>query len=131
MAQEKEIRAIGRRKAAVARVVLTPGKGPFIVNDREPREFFKRDSLIIEIEKPMRLTDRMEAYTVKVNLRGGGVSGQAHALRLGLSRALSLAEPSLRGILKKEGLLTRDARIVERKKYGRKGARRRFQFTKR
>jgi len=131
MAAEKKIRSTGRRKCSIARVVLLPGQGSIQVNEREAKDYFKRETLMIEVEKPLRLTERFDRYHVTALLNGGGLTGQAHALRLGVSRALCVAEPELRGILKKAGLLTRDSRIVERKKYGKAGARKSFQFSKR
>lgn len=131
MAAEKMIRTTGRRKCSIARVVLKAGPGPMSVNGRDPKEYFKRETLIIALEKPLRLTEKFDSYTVQASLNGGGLTGQAHALRLGISRALIMAEPALRPALKKAGLLTRDSRIVERKKYGKAGARRSFQFSKR
>jgi small subunit ribosomal protein S9 len=131
MAAQKMIRTTGRRKCSIARVTLKAGGAPMLVNEREPKEYFKRETLIIAIEKPLRLTERFDAYGVTASLNGGGLTGQAQALRLGIARALIIAEPELRSVLKKAGLLTRDSRIVERKKYGQAGARRAFQFSKR
>ena len=131
MAAAKPIRTTGRRKASVARVILKAGAGPMSVNGRDVKEYFKRETLLIEIEKPLRLTERIDHYTIWARLDGGGLTGQAHALRHGITRALCVAEPELRTALKKAGLITRDAREVERKKYGKAGARRNFQFSKR
>lgn len=131
MAKEKTFQAIGRRKAAVARVILKPGKAPMSINGRDLMAYFKRECLLLEIEKPLKVTDRAEAYNIWARIDGGGMAGQARALCLGISRALALAEPELKPALRKEGLLTRDARIVERKKYGKHGARRSTQFSKR
>lgn len=132
MAEKKNvIRTIGRRKNAVARVRLFPGADPIKVNGRELMEYFKNERLKIEVEKPLRITEKLGVITALATLTSGGLSGQADALKLGIARALCVADPALRGILKKEGLLTRDPRIVERKKYGRSGARKRYQFSKR
>ena len=123
--------ATGRRKRAVAQVRLSPGKGKRRINGRSLNEYFPHESMITLVEQPFNLTQRAGAYKMTAKITGGGTSGQAGALRLGISRALILAEPALRSVLKKDGLLTRDSREVERKKYGRAGARKRFQFTKR
>ncbi len=131
MAATKTIFTTGRRKASVARVRLTQGGGPMIINDRDVKEYFKRETLLIGIEKPLKITERLGTYGIKARINGGGLTGQAQALRLGISRGLISFEPELRSVLKKAGLLTRDARIVERKKYGQAGARRGFQFSKR
>ena len=131
MAKEKRFQAIGRRKAAVARVILKPGKAPMNINGRDLMAYFKRECLLLEIEKPLKVTDRAEAYNIWARINGGGMAGQARALCLGIARALVMAEPELKPALRKEGLLTRDARVVERKKYGLHGARRSTQFSKR
>ncbi len=123
--------AIGRRKGAVARVILIPGKGTRRINGRSLSDYFHNKALEKEVEKPLEITERAGAYEVVVNIRGGGPSGQAGAIRLGVSRALVRAESVLRPMLKKAGFMTRDSRVVERKKYGRAGARKRFQFSKR
>ena len=121
----------GRRKSSVARVYLRPGTGRFIVNKRELDDFFPRKILIMDLMQPMAITETAKDYDIVVNVTGGGKTGQAGAIRLGLARALCEANPSFRPALKKAGMLTRDARRVERKKYGQPGARRRFQFSKR
>ncbi|MFH0919333.1 MAG: 30S ribosomal protein S9 [Fibrobacterota bacterium] len=132
MAEKKNVNCtIGRRKNAVARVRMFPGGESILVNGRELMEYFKNERLKIEVEKPLRITEKFGQYSVKATLTSGGLSGQADALKLGIARALCVAEPALRTILKKAGLLTRDPRIVERKKYGRSGARKRYQFSKR
>jgi small subunit ribosomal protein S9 len=121
----------GRRKTSTARVFLRPGKGRITVNDRSLDEYFERESLKLVIRQPLVLTGATDGYDIYVNVSGGGKAGQAGAVRLGISRALIELNPAYRPTLKSVGLLTRDAREVERKKYGRAGARRRFQFSKR
>ena len=123
--------APGRRKDAVARVWIKPGRGVITVNGREFERYFARPVLRMVINQPFEVAAREGQYDVYVTVKGGGLSGQAGAVRHGISRALSLFEPELRGALKKEGFLTRDSRTVERKKYGRRKARRSFQFSKR
>ena len=121
----------GRRKTSVARVFLRPGEGRIIVNKLPMDEYFHRESISLIIRQPMVITNTAETYDVYANVRGGGKAGQAGAIRLGLSRALTELNPTHRPILKSYGLLTRDARKVERKKYGQPGARKKFQFSKR
>jgi small subunit ribosomal protein S9 len=123
--------ATGKRKDAVARVWIKPGKGTITVNNRPVDVYFARPVLRMILQQPLQLVDRNEQYDVVVTVAGGGLSGQAGAVRHGLSKALTYYEPDLRGPLKKEGFLTRDPRVVERKKYGKKKARRSFQFSKR
>lgn len=123
--------AIGRRKEAVARVRLMPGDGKFVVNKKPLLGFFKRETLQMIIEQPLNLTETLGKYDIFVNVRGGGLSGQAGAVRLGISRALIKVDEDYRPKLKAAGLLTRDPRMKERKKYGQPGARKRFQFSKR
>jgi small subunit ribosomal protein S9 len=123
--------ATGKRKDAVARVWIKPGSGKITVNDRPLDVYFARPVLRMILNQPLQLTQRVDQYDIMVTVMGGGLSGQAGAVRHGLSKALTYYEPELRGILKKEGFLTRDARVVERKKYGRAKARRSFQFSKR
>ena len=123
--------ATGKRKDAVARVWLTPGSGNITVNGREFGAYFARPVLTMVVRRPLVLTERESQYDVVCTVRGGGLSGQAGAARHGISKALTFYEPELRPILKKAGALTRDARVVERKKYGRRKARRSFQFSKR
>ena len=123
--------ATGRRKNAVARVWIKPGSGRILVNNREFEVYFARPVLRMIINQPFLVSGRVNQYDVICTVSGGGLSGQAGALRHGLSRALTYYEPGLRPILKKAGFLTRDARAVERKKYGRAKARRSFQFSKR
>ena len=122
---------VGRRKEAVARVRLTPGTDNITVNGRTMDEYFGRETSKMILVEPLKLVDQMGKLDVHVNATGGGLSGQAGAIRHGISRALSAFNPEWRPVLKKAGFLTRDARAVERKKYGRPGARKRFQFSKR
>ena len=133
MINKNNINAIGRRKSSVARVHLVKGKGNFIINKSKATliEYFKRESLVMELREPFVLVDFDNKYDFIVNIHGGGLSGQARALRLAISRSLEKLNPELRAILKKAGMLTRDARVVERKKYGQPGARKKFQFSKR
>ena len=121
----------GRRKTAVARVRLVPGSGRFVVNGRPVEEYFPLRSLQTLIEQPLRVTNNLGKFDVLAKVEGGGINGQAGAVRHGLSRALLKVDQVLRPSLKKEGLLTRDPRMKERKKYGLKGARRAPQFSKR
>jgi small subunit ribosomal protein S9 len=123
--------ATGKRKDAVARVWIKPGKGTITVNQRPVDVYFARPVLRMILQQPLQLVNRADQYDIVVTVAGGGLSGQAGAVRHGLSKALTYFEPELRGTLKKEGFLTRDARVVERKKYGKKKARRSFQFSKR
>ncbi len=128
---ENRYTAIGKRKNAIARVILQPGKGERTVNGRQIAEFLRSDVLVMNVERPFVLITGGETFDVIAEVRGGGLSGQSGALRLGISRALALMSEANRKLLRKNGLLTRDSRIVERKKYGQAGARRRFQFSKR
>ena len=121
----------GRRKSATARVYLRPGKGDIKVNKREIETYFPNETLRMIIRQPLQLTDTIAKFDVLVNVDGGGVSGQAGAVRHGIARALLEFNSELRKKLKRAGLLTRDPRMKERKKYGQKGARKRFQFSKR
>jgi len=123
--------ATGRRKDAVARVWLKPGSGKIVINGREQEVYFARPTLRLIINQVFDVTDRKGQYDVEATVKGGGLSGQAGAVRHGISTALTRYEPSLRTTVKKEGFLTRDPRVVERKKYGRAKARRSFQFSKR
>ena len=123
--------ATGKRKDAVARVWIKPGSGRIEVNGRPYETYFARPVLRMIVQQPLGITQRVGQYDLLVNVTGGGLSGQAGAVRHGLSKALTYFEPELRPVLKKEGFLTRDARVVERKKYGKKKARRSFQFSKR
>ncbi|MDG1481602.1 MAG: 30S ribosomal protein S9 [Myxococcota bacterium] len=121
----------GRRKTSVARVYLRPGTGKIVVNKRPLDEYFYRDSIKLVLRQPLSITNTGDDFDILVNVTGGGLAGQAGAIRLGISRALCESNPELRATLKENGLLTRDARKVERKKYGQPGARKRFQFSKR
>ena len=130
--QTLEYYGTGRRKTSVARVHLRPGKGTISLNDRPIDEYFGgHDALKLMIRQPFSVTETLEKFDVVASIDGGGVASQAGALRHGISRALVIYNPELRKALKKAGMLTRDPRIKERKKYGQKGARRRFQFSKR
>ncbi len=122
---------VGRRKTGVARVYLTPGTGKWEINGRTLGDYFPRPSLVQHIQQPFAATDTLGAFDVRAHVDGGGQTGQAGALRLGIARALVLADPMHRTKLRTGGFLTRDARAVERKKPGRPGARKRFQFSKR
>ncbi len=121
----------GRRKSAVARVRIRPGEGSFVINKRKVDEFFKLDKDRQAVRKPLEVTETSKSMDVTVSVCGGGVSGQAGAVLLGLARALAKADPANAPKLKEQNLMTRDPRKVERKKYGQRGARRRFQFSKR
>jgi small subunit ribosomal protein S9 len=121
----------GRRKTSVARVYLRPGSGRITVNDKPLEEYFARETLRMDINRPLGITGTEGSYDVAVNVDGGGHTGQAGAIRLGIARALLDVNPAFRESLKRAGFLTRDPRAVERKKYGQAGARRRFQFSKR
>ncbi len=123
--------ATGKRKNAIARVWLKPGNGKIIINDREMTNYFGRAVLRMIVEQPFDITNRMGAYDIHATVAGGGLGGQAGAIKHGISKAISLIEPDLRSILKAAGFLTRDSRVVERKKYGHPKARRSFQFSKR
>jgi small subunit ribosomal protein S9 len=123
--------ATGKRKNAIARVWVKPGSGKIVVNDKEFATYFARPVLQMILNQPIIAANRSGQYDIVATVVGGGLSGQAGAVRHGLAKALTYYEPELRGPLKKEGFLTRDPRVVERKKYGRKKARRSFQFSKR
>ncbi|MDD2562292.1 MAG: 30S ribosomal protein S9 [Eubacteriales bacterium] len=125
-----DFNAVGRRKKAVARVRLVPGKGDVVINKREMDDYFSMETLKMTVRQPLVLV-KSTGFDVLVNVHGGGPTGQAGAIRHGISRALCKANPELRGELKKAGFLTRDPRMTERKKYGLKGARRAPQFSKR
>jgi small subunit ribosomal protein S9 len=131
MAASNQLHAVGRRKEAVCRVYLTPGTGKWEVNGRTLGDYFPRPSLVTAIQQPFTVTDSVGAFDVKANLQGGGQSGQAGALRLAVARALVMSNEDHKKKLREFGLLTRDARAVERKKPGRPGARKKFQFSKR
>ena len=123
--------ATGKRKDAVARVWIKPGSGKVTVNGREMDKYFARPVLQMILRQPFQITDREDQFDVMATVKGGGLSGQAGAVKHGISKALQLYEPSLRGALKAAGFLTRDSRVVERKKYGKRKARRSFHFSKR
>ncbi len=123
--------ATGKRKDAVARVWVKPGSGRITVNEKEYTEYFGRPVLQMIVRQPILLTDRNGQFDIMATVSGGGLSGQAGALRHGISKALTYYEPELRTVLKRNGFLTRDSRVVERKKYGKRKARRSFQFSKR
>ncbi len=123
--------ATGKRKDAVARVWLKPGSGKIVVNGRDQEVYFARPSLRLVINQPFGITERVGQYDVMVTVKGGGLSGQAGAVKHGIAQALSKYEPTLRSAVKAEGYLTRDSRVVERKKYGKAKARKSFQFSKR
>lgn len=131
MSNQTQFYGTGRRKSSVARVFLRPGTGQITVNGKPVEEYFFRDSIRADLVRPLILAEATESYDALITVKGGGKTGQAGAVRLGISRALCEASAELRGVLKPHGLLTRDARKVERKKYGLAGARRRFQFSKR
>ena len=124
-------KAIGRRKDSIARVNMSPGKGEILINGRPFKDYLCRESLAIVVTQPLDLLDQRNSYDIKINVNGGGTSGQASAIRLGISRALNEVSSDFRPALKQAGFLTRDAREVERKKYGQPGARKKFQFSKR
>ncbi|NOY81873.1 MAG: 30S ribosomal protein S9 [Kiritimatiellaeota bacterium] len=130
-AGSSEFCATGRRKSASARVRLRPGTGKALVNGRPFEEYFPSATVRGYITQPFLIAGAADSFDVSANLRGGGIIGQAGALRHGIARALIVANPELRAVLKESGMLTRDARVKERKKYGQPGARKRFQFSKR
>ncbi len=129
--EDGRFHAVGRRKRAVARVYIKRGSGEWKINGRSLADYFPRPAYQVEAEKPMQATETMGEYDVVVNVSGGGLTGQAGAIQLGLARALLTEDEDRRVALRAEGLLTRDARKVERKKYGQPKARKRFQFSKR
>ena len=123
--------ATGKRKSSVARVWIGAGNGRILVNNRPFEEYFLRDTSLMVIKQPFELTETCGSYDVRATVKGGGLTGQAGAVRHGISKALLEVDQNFRSVLKKAGLLTRDSRVKERKKYGRKGARKSFQFSKR
>ncbi len=123
--------AVGRRKESVARVRLIPGTGNIVVNNKSVLDYFKRETLKMIIEQPLEVTETLNKFDIYANVKGGGLTGQAGAMRLGIARALLKFDEDLRPVLKAGGFLTRDPRMKERKKYGLAGARKRFQFSKR
>ncbi len=131
MEKENVYYATGKRKSAIARTWLKPGNGEIIVNNRPVDDYFKIESVKAILLQPLVLTNKLGSFDIKTRVAGGGFSGQAGAIRHGITRALISADPDLRPILKKAGFVRRDSRVKERKKYGQKGARARFQFSKR
>jgi len=131
MQKEKTYYATGRRKTAIARTWLMPGTGKVVVNDRPVEQYFATESSKTVMLQPLTLTNLIGSFDVKVTVKGGGIAGQVGAIRHGITRALILADPELRSVLKKAGFVRRDPRIKERKKYGQRSARARFQFSKR
>ncbi len=121
----------GKRKNAVARTRIYPGNGEILVNGRPYEDYFPRATLQMIIRQPLNLTKTLGKFDIKINVAGGGVAGQAQAVRHGISRALLTVDPEMRGVLKKAGFLTRDSRVKERKKYGLRSARARYQYSKR
>ena len=128
---EERYYATGKRKTSVARVWLSPGEGKITINKRSIDEYLKRETAKMIIRQPLELTETLGKYDIYVNVQGGGISGQAGAIKHGISRALLEVNPDFRPLLKKSGFLTRDSRVKERKKYGQPGARKRFQYSKR
>lgn len=128
---EGRMTATGRRKSAIACVILKPGKGERMVNGRPIKEYLCGETLLHSVEEPFKLLEASENYDLVARVKGGGLSGQAGALRLGVSRALGQVSEDFRKKLRSKGFMTRDSRVVERKKYGQAGARARFQFSKR
>ena len=125
------IHTIGRRKASVARIYMSKGKGKITVNGKDFKEYFPVDTMQYKLEQPLKIVDLAGKFDIKVNVNGGGTTGQAEAIRLAISRALCEMDPENRTSLKPEGMLTRDSRVVERKKPGQKKARKKFQWVKR
>jgi small subunit ribosomal protein S9 len=123
--------ATGKRKTSVARVWITPGEGKITINKNDIDQYLKRETAKMVIRQPLELTETLGKYDVYVNVQGGGISGQAGAIKHGISNALLEVNPDFRSLLKKAGFLTRDSRVKERKKYGQPGARKRFQYSKR
>jgi small subunit ribosomal protein S9 len=123
--------AVGRRKTSTARIYLTEGTGNITINSRTASDFFKKDILLNQLQDPLKVTDMANKFDIKINVDGGGVTGQIGAIKLGIARAILKYDASLKPNLKKEGYLTRDSRMVERKKPGQPKARKRFQFSKR
>ena len=131
MAKENKYTAIGRRKRSVAKVRITPGKGIITVNGKDVKDYMPYETLVMDLVQPLELVDSKDKFDINVVVKGGGFSGQTGAIRLGITRALILANQENRPVLKSNGMVTRDARIKERKKYGLKKARRAPQFSKR
>ena len=131
MAEKNKYTAIGRRKRSVAKVTVVPGKGKITVNGKDVKDYMPYDTLVMDLVQPLELVDQKDKFDIDVVVKGGGFSGQTGAIRLGITRALILANSENRSVLKTNGMVTRDARIKERKKYGLKKARRAPQFSKR
>lgn len=131
MAKEVMYRGTGRRKSSVARVIMTPGTGKFIINGRKFDDYIPSAATRLDVEQPLQITDNMKTFDIDVNVYGGGITGQAGAIRHGITRALLEVNPDYRKALKVAGMITRDPRVKERKKYGLKKARRAPQFSKR
>jgi small subunit ribosomal protein S9 len=131
MEKEKIYYATGKRKTAIARTWLKSGSGQIIVNNRPVEEYFPTETMRAKLMEPLKITNMLDSFNVTVNVKGGGISGQVGAVRHGITKALIFADPDLRMPLKKAGFVKRDPRVRERKKYGQKGARARFQFSKR
>lgn len=129
--EKKVFHATGRRKESSAQVKIKIGTGKILINEKPLEEYFKVDRLLRLIKLPLQLTSSENSYDLFIQVKGGGITGQTDAIRLGIARSLTLVNPKFRPILRKEGMLTRDSRIVERKKYGHPKARKRFQFSKR
>jgi small subunit ribosomal protein S9 len=131
MQKENLYYATGKRKTAIARTWLKPGNGEIVINSRPIEDYFTIEAMRSELSEPLKITNNIDSFDVKVSVKGGGISGQADAVRLGITKALILADPDLRMRLKRAGFVKRDPRVKERKKYGQRGARARFQFSKR
>ena len=131
MEKQNRIAAVGRRKEAVARVYIGPGTGKTLVNGKDLTEYLGREVLVMQVREPLEVTESLGKYDIRATVRGGGVAGQAGALRLGIARALQKIDEDSHNLLRAKGLLTRDPRMKERKKYGLAGRRKRFQFSKR
>ena len=131
VAKKFDIHTIGRRKESIARAYFYSGKGKITVNQRDIDEYFSRDTSKMILKQPLEITNTLEKYDIDVKVKGGGHTGQAGAIRLSIARGLQKMDKELRSVLKKAGMLTRDSREVERKKYGQPGARKKFQFSKR
>ena len=127
----ESIGATGRRKEAIARVYIRPGSGKSTVNGKELKKYLGRETLVLQVREPLEATESLDKFDIQASVRGGGITGQAGALRLGIARALVKADESFHQVLKTKGLLTRDPRMKERKKYGLAGRRKKFQFSKR
>jgi small subunit ribosomal protein S9 len=131
MEEQGQVAAIGRRKEAVARVYVQPGTGKTLVNGKDLTEYLGREVLVMQVREPLEITDCLGKYDIQATVRGGGIAGQAGALRLGIARALTMLDDNVHSALRARGLLTRDPRMKERKKYGLAGRRKKFQFSKR